>query len=112
MVEPSNPLDTVDSVDLSCWAGPEHREVSMADKIALVVVVNGAPTVVEANLNAPLRSIIGPALAQTNNTGQPPENWELRDGAGQILDLSAKIDTFGFAADTRLFLNLRAGVGG
>jgi hypothetical protein len=84
----------------------------MADKIALVVVVNGAPTVVEANLNAPLRSIIGPALAQTNNTGQPPENWELRDGAGLILDLSAKIDTFGFAADTRLFLNLRAGVGG
>lgn len=84
----------------------------MDNKIKLVVVVNGAPTVVEANLNAPLRTVVGQALDQTNNTGQPPENWELRDGAGQILDLGAKIGSFGFGADTRLFLNLRAGVGG
>lgn len=89
-----------------------ERYTGMANKIALVVVVNGTPTVVEANLNAQLRSIIGKALEQTDNTGQPAENWELRDGAGQILDLSAKIGSFGFAADARLFLNLRAGVGG
>jgi hypothetical protein len=84
----------------------------MAEKITLVVVVNGTPTVVEANPNAPLRSVIGKALEQTNNTGQPPENWELRDGAGQILDLATKIGSFGFPADIRLFLNLKAGVGG
>jgi hypothetical protein len=84
----------------------------MADKIMLVVVVNGTPTTVEANLNAALGSIIGRALEQTNNTGQPPESWELRDGAGQILDLHAKIGSFDFPADTRLFLNLKAGVGG
>jgi hypothetical protein len=84
----------------------------VAEKIDLVVVVNGTPTVVTANLNAPLHSIIGKALEQTNNSGQPAENWELRDGAGQILDPDAKIGTFGFSSDTRLFLNLRAGVGG
>jgi hypothetical protein len=84
----------------------------MVDKIGLTVVVNGAPTVVEANLNAPLKSIIGKALEQTGNTGQPPDNWELRDAAGTVLDLDAKIGTFGFDSDTRLFLNLRAGVGG
>jgi len=84
----------------------------MAEKIMLVVVVNGTPTTVEANLNAPLKSIIGKALEQTDNGGQPPDNWELRDVAGQILDLTAKIGTFGFGPDTRLFLNLRAGVGG
>jgi hypothetical protein len=88
------------------------KVADMADKIALTVVVNGAPTVVEANLNAPLGSVIGKVLEQTGNTGQPADNWELRDGAGQVLDLAAKIGTFGFSADTRLFLNLRAGVGG
>jgi len=84
----------------------------MADKIALVVVVNGTPTTVEGNLNAPLKSIIGKALEQTGNSGRPPQDWELRDVAGQILDLNAKIGTFGFTSATRLFLNLRAGVGG
>ncbi|WP_051772754.1 DUF2604 domain-containing protein [Saccharothrix sp. NRRL B-16314] len=84
----------------------------MPDKVELQVVVNGTPTAVEANPNAPLRSIIGRALAQTDNSGQPVENWELRDNAGGVLDLDAKIGSFGFGAGTRLFLNLRAGVGG
>jgi len=102
----------VDSVGYSTDQDLIFGRHGMADKITLVVVVNGAPTVVEANVNAPLHSIIGKALEQTNNTGQPPENWELRDGAGQILDLGAKIGSFGFPSDTRLFLNLKAGVGG
>ena len=84
----------------------------MANKINLQVVVNGSLIVVEANLNAPLHSIIGKALERTDNSGQPAENWELRDGAGQVLDPDAKIESFGFDTDTRLFLNLRAGVGG
>jgi hypothetical protein len=85
----------------------------VADKIALTVVVNGTPTLVEANTNAPLQGVIVQALAQTDNSGQPPQNWELRDAAGQVFpDPSAKIGSFGFTADTRLFLNLKAGVGG
>lgn len=84
----------------------------MADKVELVVVVNGTPTAVEANLNAPLGSIIGKALEHTGNGGRPPEDWELRDVAGVPLDLDAKIGTYHFGPATRLFLNLRAGVGG
>ncbi|MBB5801248.1 hypothetical protein F4560_001016 [Saccharothrix ecbatanensis] len=84
----------------------------MPDKVELLVVVNGTPTTVEANANAPLHSIIGRALAQTDNSGQPVENWELRDNAGGVLDLDAKIGSFRFDTGTRLFLNLRAGVGG
>jgi hypothetical protein len=84
----------------------------VTEKIALTVVVNGSPTLVEANPNAELRSIIGRALEQTGNIGQSDNNWELRDAAGQVLDLGAKISSFGFGPDTRLFLNLHAGVGG
>jgi len=89
------------------------REVRVPDnKIQLAVIVNGQATVVEASLNAPLGTIIPQALEQTGNTGQPPENWELRDAQGTLLDTSQKIGSFHFPPDVRLFLNLKAGVGG
>ncbi len=84
----------------------------MANKVDLVIIVNGQPTVVEANLNAPLHTVIPKALHQTGNAGQPPENWELRNAAGVELDPSRKIESFDFPPDVRLFLNLKAGVGG
>jgi hypothetical protein len=83
----------------------EHR-------IQIVVVVNGQPTLVEANLHSPLETIIPRALEQTGNTGQPPENWELRDAQGTLLDTSKEIASFDFPPDVHLFLNLKAGVGG
>jgi len=82
------------------------------EKITIIVVVNGQPTTVEANPEVPLRTIIPKALEETGNTGQPPENWELRDASGVELDVSKKIEDFRFPADVRLFLNLKAGVGG
>ena len=82
------------------------------NKIQIAVIVNGQPTVVETNVNAPLETIIPHALEQTGNTGQPPENWELRDAQGTLLDTSKKIASFDFPPDVRLFLNLKAGVGG
>ena len=82
------------------------------NKVQLAVIVNGQPTVVDANVNTPLETIIPRALEQTGNTGQPPENWELRDAQGTLRDTSKKIASFDFPPDVRLFLNLKAGVGG
>lgn len=82
------------------------------NKIDLEIVVNGQPTVVSANINAPLHTVIPHALGQTGNAGQPPENWEIRDAGGALLALDEKIKTFQFPESTRLFLNLKAGVGG
>ena len=84
----------------------------MPQRVSVAVVVNGQPTIVEVNKNAPLHTLIPKALEQTNNTGQPPENWELRDAAGTLLDGAKKVEDFNFPADIRLFLNLKAGVGG
>ena len=78
----------------------------------ITVVVNGQPTIVHVNANAPLKSLIPKALEETGNTGQPPENWELRDAAGTLLDTSKKISSYGFVGAVQLFLNLKAGVGG
>jgi hypothetical protein len=80
--------------------------------IDIAIIVNGQPTLVRANPEAELRSVIPKALEATGNTGQPPDNWELRDQAGTLLDVSKRIETFHFPADVRLFLNLKAGVGG
>ena len=81
-------------------------------KVSLTVVVNGQPTVLDAFENAPLGTIIPDALRQTENTGQPPDRWELRDVDGNLLDLAKTIGDYGFPAKFRLFLNLKAGVGG
>ena len=78
--------------------------------IELSVVVNGQPVTVTANPEAPLRTIVPEALRLSNNLGQPPENWELRDEKGKLLDLGQKIEDL--PRDMKLFLNLKAGVGG
>lgn len=83
-----------------------------SNKIDLAVIVNGQPTLIDGNINAPLETIIPRVLEQTGNTGQPPENWELRDAQGTLLDTSKKIGSFAFPLDVRLFLNLKAGIGG
>jgi len=81
-------------------------------KQPLTIVVGGTKTEVERNDNAPLGSVVGVALAQTHNTGQPAENWELKDQAGNVLDLKKKIGEYNFPSNVVLFLSLKAGIGG
>jgi hypothetical protein len=81
-------------------------------KQVLTIIVNGVPAVVQRNENAPLISAIERALTETGNVGQPIENWELRDGAGNVLDPHGKIGSYNFPDDIKLFLSLKAGVGG
>lgn len=84
----------------------------MPHEFELTIVVNGQPTVVSVNPEAPLHTVIPKALEQTGNVGQPPENWELRDVSGTLLDLTREISSYSFTNQTRLFLNLKAGIGG
>lgn len=81
-------------------------------RIVLTVVVNGQPTQVELNPEEPLFAAIPKALEQTKNIGQPPDNWELRDAAGTLLNLNERVGAFNFGPGTTLFLNLKAGIGG
>jgi hypothetical protein len=82
------------------------------NKIELMIVVNGTPYPVEANVNAPLHTVINKALADSKNSGQAPENWQLKLEDGTSLDPEKKVSTYGFAAGATLFLSLRAGAGG
>ena len=91
---------------------PNTNQSMNKNKETLTVVVNGTPTEVEVNENAPLGTIVPKALHQTGNQGQPPENWELKDAVGNLLDLRMKIGAFNFPAGVALFLSLKAGIGG
>lgn len=83
------------------------------NSISITVVVNGQPLeLAHENVHEPLRNIVEKALDRSGNSGQPLEGWELRDSSGNVLDLSKRIQDYGFAAGTTLFLNLKAGVGG
>ena len=81
-------------------------------KLSIIVVVNGQPVTVEGNVNAPLIPLIQHALNESGNSGQPAENWELRDAAGNVLDPTRKLAETGVVGGATLFLNLKAGVGG
>ena len=89
-----------------------RKPISSAKEIIITVVVNGQPTDVDVLQDEPVGAVIPVALHQTGNSGQPPENWELRDVDGNLLDLHKKIEDYGFPEKVRLFLNLKAGVGG
>jgi hypothetical protein len=82
------------------------------DALDLVIVVNGQPAVVKAHEGTHLRKVVEQALEETGNVGQPPENWELRDAAGIELDQQRTVKHYKLENGVKLFLNLRAGVGG
>jgi len=80
--------------------------------IGIRVIVNGQPVQVKASPHQPLIPVVNKALNESGNSGQPLENWELRDASGQVLDLHKKVGDYGFTDGVKLFLNLKAGVGG
>lgn len=82
------------------------------NKETITIVVNGTPVEVEANIHAPLHTVVTKALNDSGNIGQPWENWELRDAEGDLLDLTKKVGEFEFTAGFGLFLSLKAGIGG
>lgn len=83
------------------------------NQVVLQVSVGGAPAVsVTVNKNAPLHTIIPEALRESQTTGQGPDNWDIKDKPGNLLDRDKKIEDFNFAAGTILFLTLKTGEAG
>jgi hypothetical protein len=82
------------------------------DKVKITVVVNGAPTMVESTERELFGDVRKQALDQTGNLAQPPENWELKNEAGETLDPAKKVGDYHFGHEVTLFLSLAAGVAG
>lgn len=81
-------------------------------KIQLTIVVMGTPTKVDANVNAPLRSVAGKAIEQTHQTEQDMSRWEMTTAAGTELKLGTKVGDAGLKDEETIHLNLRTGITG
>ena len=85
----------------------------MSDKqIEFTIIVNGQPVSVKIDQYAEIGEAVLQALDKSGNSGQPIENWELRDASGHPIDTGQKIAESNIKEGAKLFLNLKAGVGG
>ena len=80
--------------------------------ITIIFIVNGEDVSIKASSRTLLRTARNKALADSHNTGRPPEGWEIRDERGILLLPDQKIKSFGFSDRVRLFLTLKVGIGG
>ena len=85
----------------------------MSDKlIEFTIIVNGQPVPIKIDLYAEIGEAVVQALDKSGNSGQPVENWELRDASDHPIDTGQKIADSDIKNGAKLFLNLKAGVGG
>ena len=81
-------------------------------KVKLIFIINGQDFPIEANVQAPLMEAVQRALAESGNTGRPPDEWEVRDVGGVLLEKNRSPKDLGLHDGSRLFLSLRVGAGG
>ncbi len=80
--------------------------------ISLTFIVNGKEVTIEKeNINESLKVPVEKALVRTGNSGRPLSDWLVKLN-NQDLDVARKIEDFHFPADAKIFISLKAGVGG
>ena len=89
-----------------------HAKRDHHHKRRVEVIVNGKPEQIGYVPQEQGAVLVKRALEKSHNSGQNPENWQLRDAAGNILDQSKRVGAYGLKKDSKLFLNLKAGGGG
>lgn len=89
--------------------------------IPITFIINGEDVLVYAHPEEPISLPKGRALLESRNTGRPPDEWEVRDYAGQRYEDSSTVAEMGlvpteelvaFSNKNRIFLTLRIGFGG
>ena len=87
----------------------------MSDKkITLVFVVGGDNISVDANENEPLQAARNKALGKSkDDSGRAPDEWDVKDLSGQILDdVKKSVGEYGFTDGTKLVLTPKVSGGG
>lgn len=80
--------------------------------IEIVIVVNGTPVNEKVHVDDQVDEVVARVLKESGNSGQPLDSWELRDESGQIIDFGRKFRNLDIKEGAKLFLALKAGVGG
>jgi hypothetical protein len=81
-------------------------------KVDLIVSVSGDDVEVKAKIDDTLESVAEKALKKGEHLGRPLSDWVLRDAAGQVLELTRTVSSYGMKDGDVLSLTLEAGVAG
>ncbi|WP_342628575.1 DUF2604 domain-containing protein [Nguyenibacter vanlangensis] len=90
----------------------EEERLDRDRKIDLVVLVSGVEVKIKAPHDELLRKVAERALKKSEDVGQPLENWDLRNEAGEILDLDRTVGSYHLKDGALLSLTLKAGIAG
>jgi hypothetical protein len=90
----------------------EEERLDHDRKIDLVALVSGVEVKIKAQHDELLRKVAERALKKSENVGQPLENWDLRNEAGEILDLDRTVGSYHLKDGALLSLTLKAGIAG
>jgi hypothetical protein len=77
----------------------------------LTIVVSGQATTTHVDRRNKLQTLVERVLKQTGNVGQAPDQWELRDADGQLLEATVTAAAYKLVDGCTLYLNPRAGWG-
>jgi Protein of Unknown function (DUF2604) len=92
---------------------PEDDLKRRKDKgYALVFIINGQDFPLHADPRSPLAIAVQRVLSESGNTGRPPEEWEVRDAGGVLLETNRTPDELKLRNGARLFVSLKVGAGG
>jgi len=80
--------------------------------LILIFIINGEGVPVSCNTDDYIGTARNLALSESHNTGRPPNEWEIRNEKGYLLDPELTIDDHGLKNGDKLFLTLQVGVGG
>ncbi len=80
--------------------------------LELILIVNGQDVRVQVPVwqRWKMRDVRNRALRASGNTGRPPDEWEIRDVMGSLVD--EEREARDFEQGTRFFISVPAGVGG
>lgn len=79
-------------------------------KHVLIFILNGEDVICPVTPGMSLGHARNAALVSSGNTGRPPDEWEIFDTKGQLLDPLATAVCF--ASETRFCCSLKVGAGG
>ncbi len=81
-------------------------------KLNIIFIIGGEEVTVPANPNAPLQAARNKALEMAEETGREPDEWEIKDDSGNVLDPTVKVKNLGLKDGAKLFLGPKVSGGG
>lgn len=88
-----------------------EKDKAQENKIELEIIISGNSA---GKYTFPegikLNGLLSQILDKTRNTGQPLENWEIRDKSGALLELEKHLRDY--PQIDQLWINPKAGIGG